>query len=208
MKKLSFAAAAVAVISVPAYAGGPTTVEPDPMPAAAPAPVEAHDWSGPYVGLGYGRGSGDYDVNPGGEFELDSGTARSLFAGYLMQRGALVYGGELAFSKGSGLGAVGFPTEDVDRIIDLKGRMGVAAGRALFYGALGYSSVKYEVPVDTNDFTTKGVSYGIGVDVAISNRITVGAEYLNRKTDGDTYNAGQTADIDLDTVSLRLGLSF
>jgi outer membrane immunogenic protein len=208
MKKLSIAAVVLAGLASPTLAGGPTVVADDPMPAAAPAPVAAHDWSGPYVGLGYGRGSGTYVVTPGASYDLDSGTTTSLFAGYLMQRGSLVFGGELAYSKARGITNPTFATEEVDRIVDLKGKVGVAAGRAMFYGVLGYSSVRYQIPVLSNGFTTKGYSYGLGVDVAMTDKITVGVEYLNRTTDGDTFVPGTTADIDLNTLSVRVGLSF
>lgn len=45
MKALTLAAA-LAALTTPALAGGPTVVAEDPMPEAMAAPVAAHDWSG------------------------------------------------------------------------------------------------------------------------------------------------------------------
>ncbi len=181
----------------------------DPMPAAAPAPVDAHDWSGPYVGLGYGRASGGFTYSDGRPFDLNSGNLKTLFAGYLMQRGNLVFGGELALSKGSDITTVGFPNESVDRILDLKGKVGFAADRALFYGVLGVSKVDYEFATfPEQSYSATGVGYGIGMDFAVSNRIVVGLEYMNRKTSGDVPTTPLSSDLDVNSLSLRVGLSF
>jgi len=201
------AIAVLAASSTLALAGGPVTTVAEPEPVAA-APVAVHDWSGAYVGLGYGKTSGDVAYTPGGTFDLNSGSAASIFAGYLWQRGSLVYGGELAYSRGNDTYALGFPTENVERMVDLKARVGYAANKALFYGVVGYSILKYDIPVLTNSFTTSGVNYGLGMDFAVTKRVTMGIEYLVRNTDGATFNAGQTADLDVNTITLRFGYSF
>ena len=209
MKTLAIAAIILAGLAAPSLAGGPTVVADDPMPEAAPAPVAAHDWSGAYVGLGYGRASGGFTYSNGSSFDLESGKLKTLFAGYLMQRGNLVYGGELALSNGSGITTVGFPNESVDRVLDLKGKVGVAANRALFYGVLGVSKVDYEfATVPAQNYSATGVGYGIGVDFAVSNRVVVGLEYMNRKTDGDIPTTTISSDLDVNSLSLRVGLSF
>lgn len=209
MKALTLAVAAVAALGTTALAGGPTVVGSDPMPTAAPAPVEAHDWSGPYVGLAYGKGSGGFTYSNGDSFDMESGKVKSLFAGYLMQRGNMVYGGELALSRGSDITTVGFPLEYVDRMIDLKGKVGIASNRALFYGVLGVSKVNYNFDVNPAlNYDTTGLGYGVGVDMAVTDRLMVGLEYMNRKTDGDVSTTGLTSDLDVNSLSLRLGLSF
>ena len=123
-----------------------------------------------------------------------------------MQNGSLVYGGELAYSRGNDTYAEGYPLENVDQMIDLKGRLGYAANNALFYGVLGYSSIKYKEVL--GGYRTNGINYGLGVDYAVSNRVTIGIEYLVRNTDGSSQNLGQTANLDVNTVTLRLGYSF
>lgn len=209
MKAVTLAAATLAALSTPVLAGGPTIVEPDPMPEATAAPVDVHDWSGFYAGLGYGRASGTLDYNvPGFAYDLNSGTTRSLFAGYLMQRGNFVFGGELAYSRGNDIYAEGFPAENVGTMIDLKGKAGFARDRAMFYGVLGLSKAVYEFNDSTGDsFDTTGVGYGLGVDVAVTQRVNLGIEYMARKTKGD-FGGADDADLDVNSLSLRVGLSF
>lgn len=189
-----------------AQAGGPTTVPADPAPQA-PAPVVAHDWSGGYVGLGYSRISGDmvYSSSPT-VLDFEDSSSPSIFAGYLAQRGTLVYGGELAYTNGDGSTTVGFPSEGLADIIDLKGRIGFATHRTLFYGVLGYSTIDYNEGAAENG--SSGFSYGLGVDFAATDRIVAGIEYLARKTEGNTFTSGLTRDLEIDTLSLRVGLSF
>lgn len=208
MHKSLVTVAALAAFSTPGFAGGPVAVVEESAPVAAPAPVAPHDWSGFYVGLSYGKTSGDMTYNDiATVYEFDSGGTPSIFAGYLMQRSNLVYGGELAYSRGNNATIVSFPNENLENMIDIKGRVGLAADKALFYGVLGYSKVGYyEGLLGSQD--TSGFAYGAGVDFAISNRFAVGLEYLARKTDGDTTNSGQTRDLDLNTIALRVTLSF
>lgn len=206
--KTALAIAALAALTGPALAGGPTMVADDPMPAAAPAAVDVHDWSGPYVGLSYGKTSGSLDYeNPAFSYDVENGTSRSIYAGYLLQRGNFVYGGELAYSSLKDTQIVGFPAESYTKALDLKGRFGVANGRMLAYGVLGWSKVDFERGATVTDFS--GLAYGVGFAYAATNNIDVGLEYLSRTVDGTSPNgAPQTVTIGLDTLSLRVGLSF
>lgn len=209
MKALILATAAVVGFAAPSLAGGPTLIADDPIIAAAPTPLVAvHDWSGPYVGLSYGRTSGDMTYsNIAAVYQFENGNTPSIYAGYLWQRGYLVYGGELAYSRGNDATVVGFPSENLEGMIDLKGRVGYAMNRGLVYGVLGFTQVDYfEGSEGSQD--TSGLAYGLGVDFAVTGKVSVGLEYLARKTDGDTTNPGQTRDLDLDTMSLRIGFSF
>jgi outer membrane immunogenic protein len=192
-----------------AFAGGPTGVTDDPVPAP-PASAAAHDWSGPYVGLSYGTTTADMDFAVGGLFEFENGTAAGLYAGYLFQRGSFVYGGELAYGKISGafLPNPGFSGDDeIDRVLDLKARVGFASNRALFYGVVGYSRSNYVEP-PLIEMDTNGFSYGLGAEVAVSPRLVVGLEYLGRDLSGSALGGTISADQNLDTLNLRVGLNF
>ncbi len=129
-----------------------------------------------------------------------------------MQRGPLVFGGEFAVGKGNDLYIVTDPAytaEEVGLIVDVKAKAGYAANRALFYGVLGYSRVEWTIDSATlDDFTNDGFAYGIGVDFAATNQLTVGLEYLSRDTSGDSYIANDDSEINLDTLSLRVGYQF
>ncbi len=174
----------------------------------AAVPVAVHDWSGLYAGLGYGRSSGDLDFDPSPAQDLDSGSAMGLHLGYQWQRNALVYGVELSYLKLKDNFVTGFPCCDVERTIDIKGRLGYAANRALFYGVLGHSLGNYE-ETSGDDWKPKGAAFGLGSDFAATDRLTVGLEYMSRNLSGDNPNgSAQSVEIDLDTLSLRVGFSF
>jgi opacity protein-like surface antigen len=209
MKTLAITAATLAALAVPALAGGPTVVMDDPIPDAAPAPVAAHDWSGPYVGLSYGRTSADIEFSTTGAFDFNNGNIAGIYGGYLMQRGSFVYGGELAYGRINDAFIPGFGDDDViEHALDLKARVGLAANRALFYGVIGYSQFNYFEPTGV-DMDLDGLALGLGAEVAVTERFTMGLEYLSREGSGDdSLGSGITGDANLDTFSLRVGLSF
>jgi outer membrane immunogenic protein len=192
-----------------ALGGGPTVVGTDPVPVP-PAPAPAmHDWSGGYVGLSFGATSASVDFSSTGEFDFDDGTVLGLHGGYLFQRGSLVYGGELAYGAVGDTQVVGFvESNEIERILDLKARLGYATNRVLFYGVLGYSFANYVEPAG-REFDVDGFAYGVGVDFAASDRLVFGLEYLSRDLSGSASDdSSVTGDFDLDTLSLRVGFSF
>ena len=209
MQNYMITAAMLAAFAAPSFAGGPVAVAADPVPVAAPAPVAMYDWSGPYVGLAYGKTSGSTQTfGPAAAADLEDGSATTGYVGYLGQRGNLVYGGELAYSSLSDTLVTGF-TEEVTDVLDLKGRVGFASNRFLMYGVLGWSEISYDRPAsgDSTDFS--GMNYGVGAEYAVSDRFALGLEYLTRDVDGDSLNGGgQTQQFDLNTLSLRVGYSF
>ncbi len=164
------------------------------------APVaQAQDWTGPYIGLGASRATGEQVA--GGSFPLD-GNPVSLYGGYNWQNGNFVFGGELAVSNNA-ISLTTFPGVDYNRVIDLKARVGVASGRALFYGVVGLSRATYVSGAFKDNLD--GMAYGIGADVLVSDKVFVGAEYLRRDLDHSTP-PGVTSSID--TFTLRVGIKF
>ena len=192
------------LLSAPALAGGPVVVPENPAPLA-PDPVASHDWSGLYAGLSYGSTGGDIQFLPGSFDELSSGSIASAHIGYLWQRGSFVYGGELAYGTVRDTNFTVY--EGIDRALDLKARFGFAANRALFYGVLGYS--RADLFVDGGEWNLSGISYGLGAEFALSNRVSLGLEYLTRDLEGDEVSGFPvSAEGKFDTVSLRLTYSF
>ena len=102
--------------------------------------------------------------------------------GYNLQRDNLVYGAELAFQSGD-IKSAAFPDQGIDRLMDLKGRFGYAAGPGLVYGVLGYSTNRVFVPGATSDGS--GISYGVGYDYQINDVFTLGGELVSRKMEND-----------------------
>lgn len=197
-------------VSHPAIAGGPVEVADEP---AAPAP-SIFDWSGAYAGLGFGTTSASFDVGPlaapplPAEIrDLTDGSAAAIHLGYLFQRGAFVFGPELAYTKFSDTGFELSPEEEVDRTIDLKARLGYAANRVFVFGVLGYSRIDFAEGPD-DGFSVNGPSFGLGVDIATSDRLVFGIEYLARRTSGRFDPPGRDYDLNVDTLSVRLSYRF
>lgn len=210
MKAVTLAAATLAALSTPVLAGGPTIVEPDPMPAVA-APASSTDWSGPYAGLSYGRFSGDFTSSVGVmsfPTDYESSNGPGAFLGYNFQRGQMVYGGELSYSKTSMM-IIADGDDFLDSLIDLRGRVGYSVGRALVYGSVGYSRGDLTIN-GTDNPTVSGASFGVGVDVKVTQQVFVGIDYTSRNLSGTNENPANTFDMDttVKSVGLRVGISF
>lgn len=213
MNRTTRAAAALACLATPVclttpvLAGGPTVVEDTPVLAPMPDARPEHDWTGFYAGLSLGQASADQtEENPTDAYDIDDGSSRSLFVGYRMQQGSLVYGGEVELANMSGMQYATVPRE-ISKALDLKSTLGYAKGNLLTYGVVGWSQVEVVRPVDSANFG--GISYGAGVEYSVTDRFGVGLEYLTRKVDGISQNGGpQTSNIDVNSLSLRVGLSF
>lgn len=196
----------------PLLAGGPTVVGTDPVPEAMPAPVSSVDWSGPYAGLSYGRTSGNMDMVPFGLFDYTDGHATGGFLGYNLQRGKLVYGGELSYASVSGMVFADTSlggNDTVDSLLELRGRVGYSLGNALIYGSFGLTKGNYTLNTIDKP-TASGTSLGLGLDYKMTEQIFVGLDYTRRKMDGTNENPGNTFDFEspINSVTLRVGLSF
>ena len=194
------AAATAFGASAPAFAGGPgpAIVEPAPVIAVPPAPALT-DWSGVYGGLSYGKTSGNIDN--GGAVDFDDGSAPGLFLGYNFQNGPFVYGAELAYSKAQDTVLQGGTGDGLGSMAEIFGRAGYAAGKALFYGKVGYSMAKYDDGTTSTDFD--GVAYGLGVDYLVTDNVFLGADYTRRDLSSD--NSG---DMEASTFGIRVGYKF
>ncbi|MDP1669736.1 outer membrane protein [Phaeovulum sp.] len=201
---ISTAAVMLAAMTTTAFAGGyvaPVTE----APVYAPVAVRAHDWSGAYVGLKAGQTSGDWDYNNFLTGTLDSGTTIGGFAGYNMQRGNLVYGAEIGLTH-LGVTAPTYPTLEFGNVLEIKGRLGYAMDRVMVYGTLGYMSGTITDTSGPTDYDANGMTYGLGAEFMLTDRIFAGLEYQRAALTG-TYMANEVA-VDLDTVALRVGFQF
>ena len=153
---------------------------------SAPAfypPPPLFTWTGVYVGgqLGYMWGNtNSRGYNPTG---VDGGA----HVGYNYQMGQLVAGleGDVNGSNYRGsTGMFGF-SESIDGSV--RGRLGVAWGRGLFYltGGAAFASLDDSYPTTTISHTRVGWTAGGGVEYAIDNNWSVRAEY--RYTDYGQY---------------------
>ncbi len=163
--------------------------------AAAPAVTFAQDWTGPYAG--FQIGTAEIDVDGAAELSGD-GESYGLFAGYNIQNGAVVYGGEFDYDTTEYDVADG--TAEVDSTTRLKGRVGTELGGGLAYGTAG---MVWATSPELGD--DSGYLFGVGYDFPVSANMTVGAEVLNHQF--DDYN-DTDLDVDVTTIKARVSFSF
>lgn len=168
MKRIAVLALGTAVLTAPAFAGGPVVPVEEPV-VAAPAPVAVvpvtGDWNGGYLGaqLGYADG-GDVDGD---------GALGGIHGGYRWDLGRTVLGAELAYNSAD----VSNDAEDIklDNLATLKGQVGYDLGRTLVYASAGvaYGQGDFAGNTDADDY---GYTLGLGVDYAVNQNWTVGGE--------------------------------
>ena len=208
MKTILLALAATTAISSAAIAGNPAPVE---LPAIAPVAAAVTDWSGPYVGASFSLNSGYMDYYDDGELTVYDGIEGEhygVFAGYNMQRGAMVFGGEIAYSMGDLNWPEEYPDDIIENLLDLKARVGFATGNVLLYGVAAYTMGHYdEGGIDSIDAT--GFSYGVGAEMKFGEHMFAGVEYLARDI-GGAYDSDDSYEGDflLDTIQIRAGWQF
>lgn len=134
------------------------------------------------------------------------------FAGYNIQNGHFVFGGEIAYSVGP-TAYEPFPAYNLDDVIDVKARGGMASGKALFYGVVGGSFGTYNRDNGSTIMETlssQGLNYGGGVDFKVSERVFVGFEYLVRDmlSEPSTIIATETFGQKTESLQVRIGLEF
>ena len=175
----------------------------DEVPVLAPAEV---NWAGFYGGLSYNAQSSNLRYPNGSSFSLDSDKLAGGFAGYSWQAGSFVYGAELSNILG-GLAIVGYPGEELNHIMELRGRGGYAFGNALIYGFLGYSKANMKYSYDSTKLNASGVNYGLGIDYKITSSAFAGIEVSNHNFKVNDPSNGDF-DIELDMISFRLGYNY
>ena len=139
-------------------------------------------------------------------------------AGYNWQMQNLVFGIETDLESssvgGSGIGSLGLGHDtEIGWQGSLRGRLGIAYDRTLFYATAGwaYGDVTVDKGFVSYSDVRNGWTVGAGVEHAISDRMTMRLEY--RYTDFGSTNFSDTAvnSIDkseIDQHALRAGLSF
>ncbi len=209
MKKTSLAAAAIVALPITAAAGNLTAPTVSPPP---PEPVAQPDWSGFYAGAQASFDTGGVDFYNNNAFVVsrvfDPTTNYGAFAGYNIQNGALVYGGELAITTASGA-VTGFPAAVfTSPAVDLKARIGYSMGSALVYGFAGGSSLSLDNAIGLI-YDTVGLNYGIGASYLIGDNLFIGAEYLLRDMTGPRRDdPARTGNITTQSVEIRAGWQF
>lgn len=217
MKNFLIVTAIVTGIAGTSFAG---VLEYTPVAEPELAAPTVTKWSGPYAGVLASMGSGqltdhsfDGEVDYGNTYDID-GNMYGAFAGYNVQRGNMVFGLEGAYSVGS----IGFENygegtwgAEFTSFIDLKARVGFAAGSALIYGFAGATASELHYFYKGDDyFSPSGWNYGAGIDMFVTNRFFVGADYIVRELSDDLAAFGEdwTMDATVNAVEVRIGMQF
>lgn len=204
MKRILIAGAFALVTGAQAFAADlppPAPMPPPRAPAAyIPAPPPVYNWGGIYFGIngGYGFGSSTWNTPLGssGSFAVDGGMVGGTL-GFNYQISQFVLGIEGDFDwqnlRGAGTStAVCGPVQGCDTssnwIGTFRGRVGWAMDRIMLYGTAGGAVTDIRAatgstfPVGGSPVWTSnaelGWTAGAGVEGAITDNITVKAEYL------------------------------
>ena len=242
MRKILISLSALALSAGMASAGGKLAVPVEPVVAApAPAPVMAYDWAGGYAGLGltYGRTSyrsglsddvfdlidDEFDLETTGRFFWPSGSGFGLggFAGFNWQNGDFVYGveGHLSAHRMRGTRRVADEDEDISARIrtdvrslaSLRGRVGVAQDRTLFFvtGGPAIGNVRHSARlVDGDDVATfsqsrsvGGFVIGAGIEHALANGWHVRGDLEHYRFGKRNFNTLGVSDPEADFPNVR-----
>src|SRR5262249_12780738 len=170
-------------------------------PVAAGMPVKAapaiFSWTGWYVGghVGYANGKGD----PGGSWNAP-GAVGGLHGGYNVQAGNWVYGGEAELDglgkTGNRKGADKSTAYSGNVMGSLRGRLGIAADRTLYYVTGGGAGLNFELHTDDSPdgrtFNAFGGVVGGGIEHAYNQNLLFRLEGLYYIFDKNVNFNGET----------------
>jgi len=198
----------LSTVALVAFTAGASAADlPARMPVKAPVIVETiYTWTGPYIGIvgGGGWAESNFRSNNGairGNTSPDGGFVGGTL-GYNWQfNNSFVVGleGDIAWAgiRGSKTCAVGLTCKaDQDWIGTVRGRLGYAAGSALFYVTGGYAVSDVKAKLTTANLsasqtkTRNGWTVGGGVEVGFWNNWSAKAEYLYADYGNENYFGG------------------
>lgn len=201
MRKYLSAAAALVLSAGVAQAGGTATPAEPVVIAPAPAPV-AYDWTGAYAGLGLTYGRTNHRTATAPNFWPNgSGAGLGAFLGYNWQSGNMVYGveGHIAGqrTRGTTTTAVGEVRTDLGTLASIRGRVGVANDRTLFFLTAGPAFGRVNHNAVTAGLSETRSVYGAMVGIGIEQAMRGGwhlrgdlEHYRFRSTDFTTAGPG------------------
>jgi outer membrane immunogenic protein len=203
MKRTLFAGALALAAASPVLAADLPQAPPPPPPQApaayVPTVVPQYNWGGVYFGINGGYGFGDSEwTTPSGGTTGDFSTSGGLVGvtvGANFQASQLVVGvegdidwtdikGNLSSTTFCGPGVTcTFQTEN-DWLGTIRGRVGYAWDRVLFYGTAGgaFGNIKPQLTGGTTAVSTNSTEFGWtaggGIEVAVTENFTARVEYL------------------------------
>lgn len=193
-------ATTASLLAAPAFAGGAVVPVAPPVVIAA-APIS--DWTGGYVGLQFGTTLDSTITLAGTPNDLEA-DVYGVFGGYRFDLGTFVVGGELDYMVGEGdLTSPGAFSFDIDQLVRLGIEGGYDLGNALAYATVGLAQIEITDQFGTSD-DSSGYFYGIGADIRVTDRVTIGAELLQHEFE----DFGFPNELEILTFGLNVAFTF
>jgi outer membrane immunogenic protein len=230
MKRLVLAGALAFAAAGPALAADlPQPAPPPPQAPAAYIPTVApvYNWGGIYFGVNGAYGFGKSQWSGGGLTSSDFNVSGAMVGGTIganFQTDAFVFGIEGDFD-GSWLDGTGTDTVCTVATVTgcetknnwlgtIRGRVGYAADRVLFYGTAGGAFgniVEGAKGAATSTFASKSVAgwtAGAGVEAAFADNWTARVEYLFVDFSNAAFTTGVAPTVKLNANLIRLGVDY
>lgn len=186
---------------------------------AAGEDVGTIDWAGTYVGgtIGYGWGESSVDSFGLVTVQEPSGSMAGLHVGYGHDLGGMLLGAEADLSFG-GIRYVdttfGMNIQSVPLMGTVRARAGLPLDRVMPYvtGGVAIATGRYELaPLDIDMSATHfGWVFGGGAELALTDMISIRAEYLHTWLNAATYTHDLVlpSDTTFQFGTMRAGLSY
>ena len=217
------ASVALLLLTAPAWAADPVV----PTPAfVEPPEEEAHDWTGPYIGLQGGFGWAQFEQTSGVFPLFASGSTLALngpfigvHAGYNQQWDNVVLGIEgdinAAWMRADfETGANRIPgSARIDWFGSIRARLGYAADETLLYATAGLAAAGANIDIPavlpSDSQTHVGWTAGVGIEHMFDEDWSVRGEYRYHDFGTATYFSNIVAtDVNLRMHTVKIGLSY
>lgn len=198
MKLLTAIFAALAMTVTTAVAGGYVAPVVETTPVVEETAPQ-FSWTGVTVGAGVSKTGTKLSFDGVDEFgdsvrakADDDATSYTVFANYRYQFNNNIVGGvEGTYSK-----TENFFDLDGTEVYGVEAQAGYAFGRVLPYVGVGYGKA----------WGDTAVSWSVGADYAVTDNVIAGVKYT--RTDIGDFENVKNFDVDVDTVTLRVGYKF
>lgn len=207
----SLMASAMTLVTFSAVQAADAVEEVPAAPAAEYSePVATGNWAGAYAGAALTYQKGEFDQT--GSSNAD-GLGGSLYGGYNMQNGQLVYGveGDVGYSGVDG--SAGGVTMEQRANGSVRGRVGVDLNPVLLYGTAGVAATSAKaVDATSSDKNTHfGWTAGAGAEAFVTNNVTARVEYRYTDYSSKDYSLDSgnfSSGFDEHSVRVGMGVKF
>lgn len=201
------------VAAIVAFGAAPFAAQAADAPVVGPLDVAianaAHDWAGAYVGLNGGYAWGDFDTSAG-DFSGED-VLGGFQIGYNKQLGSVVIGVEGDLQASGIDGSSGGMSTSLDWFSTARGRVGYAFDSTLVYGTAGLAlgGVEATAAGVSDDKTALGFAAGAGIEQAMTENLSLKAEYLYVDLEDKTFDVGApNTKAEWDGHVMRFGANF